>query len=137
MQLFGAITEETGVSINIEDDGSVTIASVDQAAADEAKRRIDEITVDAEVGQVYVGKVTKILDFGAFVQVLPGREGLLHISQIAHERVAKVADHLKEGQEVRVKVLEIDEKGKFKLSMKALIEKTCSSRKASRKTAVR
>ncbi len=118
-----SITEETGVSINIEDDGSVTIASVDQAAADEAKRRIDEITVDVEVGQIYVGKVTKILEFGAFVQVLPGREGLLHISQIAHERVAKVADHLKEGQEVRVKVLEIDEKGKFKLSMKALIEK--------------
>lgn len=118
-----SITEETGVSINIEDDGSVTIASVDQAAADEAKRRIDEITVDVEVGQIYVGKVTKILEFGAFVQVLPGREGLLHNSQIAHERVAKVADHLKEGQEVRVKVLEIDEKGKFKLSMKALIEK--------------
>ena len=128
-----AITEETGVSINIEDDGSVTIASVDQAAADEAKRRIDEITVDVEVGQIYVGKVTKILDFGAFVQVLPGREGLLHISQIAHERVAKVADHLKEGQEVRVKVLEIDEKGKFKLSMKALIEKPARQEKPAEK----
>lgn len=128
-----AITEETGVTINIEDDGSVTIASVDQAAADEAKRRIDEITVDVEVGQVYVGKVTKILDFGAFVQVLPGREGLLHISQIAHERVAKVADHLKEGQEVRVKVLEIDEKGKFKLSMKALIKKPARREKTAEK----
>ncbi len=118
-----ALTEETGVTINIEDDGSVTIASVDEAAALEAKRRIDEITAEVEVGQVYTGVVTKILDFGAIVQVLPGREGLLHISQIAHERVNKVTDYLKEGQEVQVKVTEADEKGKFKLSMKALIEK--------------
>lgn len=118
-----AITEETGTTINLEDDGSVTISSVDEAKANEARRRIEEIAAELEVGQVYEGKVTRLLDFGAIVQVLPGRDGLLHISQIAHERVNKVTDKLQEGQVVRVKVLEVDEKGRVRLSMKALLEK--------------
>lgn len=117
------LTEQTGASINIEDDGTVTISSVDESAGLEARRRIEEITADVEVGHVYDGVVQKILDFGAIVQVMPGRDGLLHISQIAHERVNKVSDKLKEGQVVRVKVLEADEKGRMRLSMKALIEK--------------
>ena len=125
-----ALTEETGTTINIEDDGSVTIASVDQAAGQEARRRIEEITAEVEVGKVYEGTVQKLLDFGAIVQVLPGRDGLLHISQIAHERVNQVGDYLKEGQVVRVKVLEMDEKGRIRLSMKALLEKPVKEEKA-------
>lgn len=124
-----ALTEETGTTINIEDDGQVTIASVDEAAANEARRRIEEITAEVEVGAVYEGTVQKILDFGAIVQVLPGKDGLLHISQIAHERVAKVTDKVKEGDKVRVKVLEADEKGRLRLSMKALIEKPAKEEK--------
>jgi len=114
-----ALTEETGTQIDITDEGIVTIASVDSAAGEEAKRRIEELTATAEIGKTYDGTVLKLLDFGAIVQVLPGRDGLLHISQIANERVNAVSDYLKEGQQVRVKVLEIDERGRLKLSMKA------------------
>jgi polyribonucleotide nucleotidyltransferase len=118
-----ALTEETGTQINIEEDGTITIASNDSAKADEAKRRIAEITAEVEIGKVYEGPVTKILDFGALINLLPGKDGLLHISQIAHERVEKVTDYLSEGQIVRVKVLETDEKGRVKLSMKALLDR--------------
>ena len=118
-----ALTEETGTQINIEEDGTITIASTDGAKADEAKRRIEQITAEVEVGKVYEGPITKILDFGALVNLLPGKDGLLHISQIAHERVEKVTDYLKEGQVVKVKVLETDEKGRVKLSMKALLDR--------------
>lgn len=115
------LTEETGCVIDIQDDGTVTISSNDQAKSNEAKRRIDEITAEVEVGKVYEGPVVRILDFGAIVNIMPGRDGLLHVSQIAKERVNNVSDYLKEGQVVRVKVLETDEKGKVKLSMKALL----------------
>jgi polyribonucleotide nucleotidyltransferase len=118
-----ALTEETGTQINIEEDGTITIASSDPAKAEEAKRRIEQITAEVEIGKVYEGPITKILDFGALVNLLPGKDGLLHISQIAHERVEKVTDYLSEGQIVKVKVLETDEKGRIKLSMKALIER--------------
>ncbi|MBP9149057.1 MAG: polyribonucleotide nucleotidyltransferase [Rhodoferax sp.] len=118
-----ALTEETGTQINIDEDGTITIASSDPAKADEAKRRIEAITAEVEIGKVYEGPVTKILDFGALINLLPGKDGLLHISQIAHERVEKVTDYLSEGQIVRVKVMETDEKGRIKLSMKALLER--------------
>ncbi|MFN5177504.1 polyribonucleotide nucleotidyltransferase [Limnohabitans sp.] len=118
-----ALTEETGCQINIEEDGTITIAATEAAKADEAKRRIEEITAEVEIGKVYEGPITKILDFGALVNLLPGKDGLLHISQIAHERVEKVTDYLSEGQIVKVKVLETDEKGRVKLSMKALLER--------------
>ncbi|GIZ52457.1 polyribonucleotide nucleotidyltransferase [Noviherbaspirillum aridicola] len=114
-----ALTEETGTQIDITDEGIVTIASVDASAGQEAKRRIEELTASVEVGKTYDGTVLKLLDFGAIVQVLPGKDGLLHISQIANERVNAVADYLKEGQQVRVKVLETDDRGRLKLSMKA------------------
>jgi polyribonucleotide nucleotidyltransferase len=114
-----AITEETGTTIDIQDDGTVTIASVSSEGGEAARKRIEEITAEVEVGRVYDGIVLKLLDFGAIVSVLPGKDGLLHISQIANERVNSVADHLKEGQAVRVKVLEADEKGRLRLSMKA------------------
>ncbi|MDO8439040.1 MAG: S1 RNA-binding domain-containing protein, partial [Telluria sp.] len=114
-----ALTEETGTQIDISDEGVVTIASVDAAAGQEAKRRIEELTASVEVGKTYDGVVLKLLDFGAIVQVMPGKDGLLHISQIANERVNAVADYLKEGQAVRVKVLETDDRGRLKLSMKA------------------
>lgn len=117
------LTEETGTQIDIAEDGTITIAAVDGAKADEAKRRIEEITAEAEIGRVYEGSVTKLLDFGALVNILPGKDGLLHISQIAHERVEKVSDYLKEGQVVKVKVLETDDKGRIKLSMKALLDR--------------
>jgi polyribonucleotide nucleotidyltransferase len=115
-----ALTEETGTSIDIGEDGTVTIASVSSDGGELAKRRILEITAEVEVGKVYDGVVLKLLDFGAIVSVLPGKDGLLHISQIANERVNSVSDHLKEGQNVRVKVLEADEKGRLRLSMKAV-----------------
>ncbi|MEY4654442.1 MAG: putative polyribonucleotide nucleotidyltransferase protein [Pseudomonadota bacterium] len=118
-----ALTEETGCQINIEEDGTITIAATDAAKADEAKQRIEQITAEVEIGKVYEGPITKILDFGALVNLLPGKDGLLHISQIAHERVEKVTDYLSEGQVVRVKVLETDEKGRVKLSMKALLDR--------------
>jgi polyribonucleotide nucleotidyltransferase len=118
-----ALTEETGCTIDIGEDGTITIASVDADKAEHAKRRITEITAEAEIGKVYEGPITKILDFGALVNILPGKDGLLHISQIAHHRVENVTDLLSEGQVVKVKVLETDEKGRIKLSMKALLER--------------
>ena len=118
-----ALTEETGTTIDIGEDGTITIASTDADKAAHAKKRIEEITAEVEVGKVYEGPITKILDFGALVNLLPGKDGLLHISQIAHQRVEKVTDFLKEGQIVRVKVLETDEKGRVKLSMKALLDR--------------
>jgi polyribonucleotide nucleotidyltransferase len=115
-----ALTEETGTTIDIQDDGTVTIACVSPEAGEAAKKRIEAITADVEVGRIYDGTVLKLLDFGAIVSVLPGKDGLLHISQIANERVNAVSDHLKEGQHVRVKVLEADDKGRLRLSMKAV-----------------
>jgi polyribonucleotide nucleotidyltransferase len=122
-----ALTEETGTQINIDEDGTITIASADPAKAEEAKRRIEQITAEVEIGKVYEGPITKILDFGALVNLLPGKDGLLHISQIAHERVEKVSDYLSEGQIVKVKVMETDEKGRIKLSMKALMDRPAQS----------
>ena len=118
-----ALTEETGTQINIEEDGTITIASSDPAKAEEAKRRIEQITAEIEIGKIYEGPITKILDFGALVNLLPGKDGLLHISQIAHERVEKVSDYLSEGQIIKVKVMETDEKGRIKLSMKVLLDR--------------
>ncbi len=118
-----ALTEETGCQINIDEDGTITIAATEAAKADEAKKRIEQITAEVEIGKVYEGPVTKILDFGALINLLPGKDGLLHISQIAHERVENVNDYLREGQIVKVKVMETDEKGRVKLSMKALAER--------------
>ncbi|MEI8168531.1 MAG: polyribonucleotide nucleotidyltransferase [Rhodoferax sp.] len=118
-----ALTEETGTQINIDEDGTITIASADPAKAEEAKRRIQQITAEVEIGKIYEGPVTKILDFGALINLLPGKDGLLHISQIAHERVEKVSDYLTEGQIVKVKVMETDEKGRIKLSMKVLMDR--------------
>jgi polyribonucleotide nucleotidyltransferase len=115
-----SITEETGVSIDIDDDGNVKIASNDFDAAEEAKNRIEQITAEAEVGKVYDGTVIKIMDFGAFVRILPNKEGLVHISQICEERVENVSDKLSEGDVVKVKVLEIDRQGRIRLSMKAV-----------------
>ncbi len=117
-----ALTEETGTQIDIQEDGSVKIACTSIEAGELAKKRIEEITAEVEVGKVYEGPVIKLLDFGAIVNVLPGRDGLLHISQIAHERVNTIGDYLKEGQVVKVKILEADEKGRLRLSMKALLE---------------
>jgi polyribonucleotide nucleotidyltransferase len=116
-----SITEETGTTIDIDDDGNITIACVNGDAGNLAKKRIEDIVADVEVGKIYEGPVVKLLDFGALVNILPGKDGLLHISQIAHERVNNVSDHLKEGQIVRVKVLEVDDKGRMKLSMKVLL----------------
>ena len=117
-----ALTEETGASIDIDDDGTVKIASVDSAAGQEALRRIEQITADVEVGSIYEGKVVKLMDFGAFVTILPGKDGLVHISQISDERVENVSDKLSEGETVKVKVLEIDKQGRIRLSMKAVAE---------------
>ena len=114
------LQEETGTTIEIEDDGTVSIACVSAEGGEAAKKRIQELTADVEVGRVYEGTVLRLLDFGAIVQLLPGRDGLLHISQISHERVNAVSDHLKEGQSVKVKVLEADDKGRVRLSMKAV-----------------
>jgi len=119
-----ALCEETGATIDIEDDGTVKVASADNAAAQEARRRIEQITADVEVGTIYIGKVAKLMDFGAFVTILPGRDGLVHISQISHERVENVGDKLSEGETVKVKVLEVDKQGRIRLSMKAVDEKT-------------
>ena len=115
-----ALTEETGATINIDDDGTVKIASVDSAAGREAERRIKQLTADVEVGSVYEGKVVKLMDFGAFVTILPGKDGLVHISQISDERVEKVSDKLSEGDTISVKVLEVDKQGRIRLSMKAV-----------------
>ena len=120
--LIRALTEETGTTIDIQDDGTVTIASVNADACNLARKRIEDITAEVEVGRIYEGTVLRLLDFGAIVQVLPGKDGLLHISQIAKERVNQVSDYVKEGQIVRVKVLEADDKGRLRLSMKAAAE---------------
>jgi len=116
------ITEETGCTIDIADDGTVTIASVNKEAADEARRRIEQITADIEPGQIFEGKVIKIMNFGAFVSLTPGRDGLVHISQLSNERVENVTDVVKEGDMVKVKVLEVDKQGRIRLSMKAVQE---------------
>ncbi len=116
------ITEQTGASVDLTDDGIVKIASVDKAAGEEAKRIIEEITAEVEVGKTYEGKVVRLMDFGAFVTILPGKDGLVHISQISDERVEKVSDKLSEGDVVKVKVLEIDRQGRVRLSMKATEE---------------
>jgi polyribonucleotide nucleotidyltransferase len=113
-----AITEETGATVDIENDGTVKIASVSGAAGRAAKQRIELITAEVEVGRVYEGKVARLMDFGAFVTILPGRDGLVHISQISNERVEKVSDKLKEGDLVKVKVLEVDRQGRIRLSMR-------------------
>ncbi len=115
-----SLTEETGATIDITDDGTVKIASVDNAAGQEAQRRIEQLTAEVEVGKIYEGRVAKLMDFGAFVTVLPGKDGLVHISQISDERVEKVSDKLNEGDMVKVKVLEIDKQGRIRLSMKAV-----------------
>ncbi len=117
-----AITEETGATINIDDDGTVKIAAVDKAAGEAALLRVEQITADIEVGKIYEGKVAKLMDFGAFVNILPGKDGLVHISQICEERVENVSDKLSEGDFVKVKVLEIDRQGRVRLSMKAVNE---------------
>lgn len=117
-----AITEQTGTTIDIQDDGTVTIASVNKEAADDARQRIEQITADVEVGAIYEGTVTKIMNFGAFVTILPGKDGLVHISQISDERVENVSDALTEGDKVKVQVLEVDKQGRIRLSMKSLKE---------------
>ncbi len=117
-----AITKETGTTIDIQDDGTIVIASVNRAAAEAAKARIDQIVSDVEPGRIYEGKVAKLMDFGAFVTILPGKDGLVHVSQISNERVEKVSDKLKEGDLVKVKVLEVDKQGRIRLSMKAVLE---------------
>jgi len=116
------ITETTGATIDIENDGTIKIASVDAASGREARRRVDLITAEVEVGTIYEGRVQRLMDFGAFVEILPGKDGLVHISQISHQRVEKVSDALKEGDVVRVKVLEVDRQGRVRLSMKELEE---------------
>ncbi|MFN9737192.1 MAG: S1 RNA-binding domain-containing protein [Pseudomonadota bacterium] len=117
-----SITEETGTTIDISDDGTVIIASVNREAAEAAKKRIEMITADVEPGRIYEGRVAKLMDFGAFVTILPGRDGLVHVSQISSERVERVSDKLKEGDMVRVKVLEVDKQGRIRLSIKAVLE---------------
>jgi polyribonucleotide nucleotidyltransferase len=117
-----SITEETGATIDVSDDGMVKIFSVDKAAGEDAKKRIELITADVEVGAIYEGKVVRLMDFGAFVTILPGRDGLVHISQICEERVERVSDKLSEGDVVKVKVLEVDKQGRVRLSMKAVEE---------------
>ena len=113
-----SITEETGAEVDVEDDGTVRIYAADGASKDAAVARVEEITAEAEVGRIYQGRVERIVDFGAFVNILPGKDGLLHISQIAEERVEKVTDYLEEGQEVEVVCLDTDQRGRIKLSMK-------------------
>jgi polyribonucleotide nucleotidyltransferase len=114
------ITEETGATIDIENDGTIKIASVEGLSGQEARRRIELITAEVEVGKIYDGKVARLMDFGAFVTILPGKDGLVHISQISEERVEKVSDKLSEGDEIRVKVLEVDRQGRVRLSMRGL-----------------
>ena len=117
-----SITEQSGATVDIDDDGTVRIFGQDQASRDAAVALVEEITAEAEIGAVYTGTVARIVDFGAFVNILPGKDGLVHISQIANERVENVTDHLKEGEEVRVKVLDVDQRGRIKLSIKELLE---------------
>ena len=116
------LAADTGATIDIDDSGLIKIACTSAESGEEALRRIKEITADVEVDQIYDGKVIKILDFGAIVSLLPGKDGLLHISQISHERIKAVKDHLSEGDEVKVKVIEVDDKGRVRVSSKALTE---------------
>jgi polyribonucleotide nucleotidyltransferase len=116
------LTEETDTTIEIEDDGTIKIAATNGNSAKEAIARIEALTAELEVGTIYTGKVNRIVDFGAFVNVLPGKDGLVHISQISKERVNNVADHLSVGQEVKVKVLEVDRQGRVRLSIKEALE---------------
>jgi polyribonucleotide nucleotidyltransferase len=123
-KVIRGIIEATGVKMDVEDDGTVRIASVDEEAAKKAIEMVQRIAAEAEVGKIYKGTVRKIVEFGAFVEILPGTDGLVHISQLAAERVRKVSDVLKEGDEVMVKVLEIDRQGKIRLSRKEALEET-------------
>jgi polyribonucleotide nucleotidyltransferase len=123
-KVIRGIIEATGVKIDVEDDGTVTIASSDEAASKKAVEMVQNIAAEAEVGKIYKGTVRKIVEFGAFVEILPGTDGLIHISQLAPERVRKVTDVLKEGDEVMVKVLEIDRQGKIRLSRKEALQDT-------------
>jgi polyribonucleotide nucleotidyltransferase len=123
-KVIRGIIEATGVKMDVEDDGSVTIASADEAASKKAIEMVQRIAAEAEVGRIYKGTVRKIVEFGAFVEILPGTDGLVHISQLAPERVRKVSDVLKEGDEVMVKVLEIDRQGKIRLSRKEALQET-------------
>ncbi|NBT73969.1 MAG: polyribonucleotide nucleotidyltransferase, partial [Betaproteobacteria bacterium] len=125
-----SITEETGTTIDIQEDGSITIAATSGDAARAAMSKIEELTAEVEVGKTYEGTVLRLLEFGAIVQILPGKDGLLHISQIANERVNQVSDYVKEGQVVRVKVIEADDKGRLRLSMKALLEQASEGQPA-------
>ena len=120
-KMIRSIIEKTGVKIDVEDDGQVNVASADEAAANKAIGMIQELTATAELNKTYLGKVQRITDFGAFVEIMPGTDGLLHVSEIAHYRVKDVRDELKEGQQVLVKVINIDPTGKIRLSRKALI----------------
>jgi polyribonucleotide nucleotidyltransferase len=115
-----AITEETGAAVDITDDGLIKIFSVDKSAGEEARRRIELITAEVEVGKIYQGRVARLMDFGAFVTILPGKDGLVHISQICEDRVQKVSDKLNEGDVIKVKVLEVDKQGRIRLSMKGV-----------------
>ncbi|MCB1854425.1 MAG: polyribonucleotide nucleotidyltransferase [Halieaceae bacterium] len=130
-----SITEASGATVDIDDDGTVRVFGQDMAARDAAVALIEEITAEAEVGAVYNGTVARIVDFGAFVNILPGKDGLVHISQIANERVENVSDHLKEGQEVQVKVLDVDQRGRIKLSIKELLEDEASAQEPAREAA--
>ena len=121
-KIIREIVEKTGAKINIDDEGVIKIASSSAKEIDAAKAWIHSIVDEPEVGVIYEGKVVKTVDFGAFVNILPGKDGLVHISQIASERVENVSDHLKEGEEVRVKVLDVDQRGRIKLSIKELLE---------------
>ena len=120
-KVIKGIIEATGVKVDIEDDGTIHIASSDPASSQKAKDMIMAIITEPELGKVYSGKVVRIMDFGAFVEILPGTQGLLHVSEIANERVREVADFLKEGESIQVKVLDIDRAGRIKLSRKALL----------------
>jgi polyribonucleotide nucleotidyltransferase len=115
------IIEATGVTIDVEDDGTVVIASVDETSAQEAVRMVQDLTQEAEIGRIYLGTVRKIMDFGAFVEIFPGTDGLLHISQISDKRIEKVTDELREGDQVLVKVLEVDRSGRIRLSHKEAV----------------
>ena len=117
-----SITEETEAQVDIDDDGTIRIYGADAASRDAAVAKIEEITAEAEVGAIYEGKVVRIVDFGAFVNILPGKDGLVHISQISNERIENVTDVLSEGEDVKVKVLDVDQRGRIKLSIKALLE---------------
>jgi polyribonucleotide nucleotidyltransferase len=122
-----SITEETGCTIDINDDGTVIVASVNREAAEAARKRIEQIVSDVEPGRIYEGKVAKLMDFGAFVTIMPGKDGLVHVSQISDERVEKVSDKLHEGDIVKVKVLEVDKQGRIRLSMKAVTSEEAAS----------